>query len=132
MPLIPQMFQREQIYVHSIHMFEIKKLEKAVLRFVNAGYEVDPESYRCARYAASRGPRTHTAASHATLTHCCPSPCHVSYGTRRLLGCIRARGAVFCCCALLDSTATANKLLVTCFYAPVVLVVVLVALSQGI
>ena len=33
---------------------------------------------RCARYAASRGPRTHTVASHATLTHCCPSPCQPS------------------------------------------------------
>ena len=41
MPLAPQMFCREQIFVDSLHTLELKRLEKAVLRFANAGYDVD-------------------------------------------------------------------------------------------
>lgn len=32
------MYSREQIYVHGPHMFVIKKLEKEVLRLMNAGF----------------------------------------------------------------------------------------------
>ena len=35
------MYSREQIYVHGPHMFVIKKLEKEVLRLMNAGFAVD-------------------------------------------------------------------------------------------
>ena len=37
MPLQTQMFCREQIFVDSLHMFELKRLEKDVLRFTNLG-----------------------------------------------------------------------------------------------
>ena len=35
------MYCKEQIFVDSTHMWEIKRLEKAVLRYTNAGYQVD-------------------------------------------------------------------------------------------
>ena len=37
-------YSREQIYVHGPHIFVMKKLEKEVFRFANAGFEVDQPS----------------------------------------------------------------------------------------
>ena len=34
------LFQREQIFIDPLYALELKKLEKAVLRFMNAGFEV--------------------------------------------------------------------------------------------
>ena len=36
-----QMFCKEQIYIDNGYVWELKQLEKAVLHFSNAGYEVD-------------------------------------------------------------------------------------------
>ena len=41
MPPIPQMYCKEQIYIDHVYTWELKQLEKDVLHFSNAGYEVD-------------------------------------------------------------------------------------------
>ena len=60
------MYCKEQIFVDSAFMWEIKRLEKALLRYTNAGYQVDVmDQIRFCRdwFAAleAGGPRPHRA-----------------------------------------------------------------------
>ena len=41
MPLVAQMYCKEQVYIDGAYTWELKRLEKAVLQHCNAGYDVD-------------------------------------------------------------------------------------------